>query len=106
MFTCHNVCPVVGNKVTPAKLLLLNYKSKASGEKQLRILDTISNKWIDIGNLLEITPATLKNYKTTHFGDERECLRSVFGKWIEATSRKVRKTIYDCMITNMCDIID
>ena len=47
----------------------------------------------------------LKSYKTTHFGDERECLRSVFGKWIEATSRKVRKTIYDCMITNMCDII-
>ena len=90
MFTCH-VCPVVGNNVTPAKLQLLKYKSKASGEKQLRILDKISNKWMDIGSLLEIMPATLTNYKTKNLGDERECLRNVFGKWIEATSRKVKK---------------
>ena len=73
------------------KLPLFKYESKASDEKQLRILDAISNKSIDIGNLLEIMPAMLKNYKTKNQGDERECLRSVFGKWIEATSRRVRK---------------
>jgi len=54
-------------------------------------LDSVSNKWREIGDLIKIIPATLDGYKSKNLGDEKECMRNVFEKWIEATSQEVRQ---------------
>lgn len=52
------------------------------GKKELRIIQSISYKWYDIGIFLEIDSALLKGWQKQYSHDCMECCRTVLEHWL------------------------
>ena len=81
----------IGRSITMQKLLMIKWQTSAESIHYLRIMEVAATQWKTLGGLLKISPATLESYETQHMKKNEECIRSVFKKWIEATSEEVRQ---------------
>ena len=69
--------------VCSAHLKLIKWKSEKGDTKRFYLMDHISHKWQDIGELLDISHSQLESITVKHHGDPKRCCREVLGQWLD-----------------------
>ena len=64
----------------PRHLTLIKWKDDQEQIQRFHLVETISNKWRDIGGLMELS---LDNISEKYRGDPKECCRAVLDRWLE-----------------------
>ena len=64
-----------------------------------KFLTEYANLWKDIGLELGIKPAVLSLVESSHFKDDRECLRATLQKWLQMNTGVTWKNL-ELAITN------
>lgn len=63
--------------------MLIKYKDEKGEEIQLRIKESICNKWKDIGHLFKIKRSRLKAWATEYRDKPLDCIEEVMDYWFE-----------------------
>ena len=88
------------DRPTLSSLTLIEWQNQ-EGLKRLRIKQSISNKWYEVGILLEIDPALLEGWKTQYGRDSLECCNAVFRHWLNNPCKS-----YPCTWDSVCRLLD
>ena len=64
-------------------ITLYKWTDENDQPKSLRILDEISSRWTEAGDLLGLSPARLKGIEEHRLRDARSCCRDVLQDWIQ-----------------------
>ena len=77
------LCMYVGT-VRSSHLKLIKWKDEEGGEVQrFYLMDKISHKWRDIGELLNLSHSELETISMKNHKDPKECCRAVLGHWLD-----------------------
>lgn len=63
-------------------LCLIKWVDGSRRTQCFNLIERISHKWTDIGDLFKIQDATLKNFKATNLNDNKGGCRDVFVHWL------------------------
>ena len=80
-FTIH-VAILLAVPLTLGTITLYKWTDENGQPKSLRILDEISSRWTEAGDLLGLSPARLKGIEVYQLRDARSCCRDVLQDWI------------------------
>ena len=71
--------------------------------KSLRILDEISSRWTEAGDLLRLSPARLEDIEVHRLRNARSCCRDVLHDWIQdnQSSYPVNWEGFICLLKDM-----
>ena len=81
-FTIH-VAILLAVPLTLRTIILYKWTDENGQPKSLRILDEISSRWTEAGDLLGLSPARLKGIEVYQLRDARSCCRDVLQDWIQ-----------------------
>ena len=62
---------------------MIKWKTEGGDTERFYLMDHISHKWRDIGELLDISHSELKSISEKYRGDSKECCREVLGRWLD-----------------------
>jgi hypothetical protein len=85
---------------TLSSLTLIEWQSQ-EGKKRLRIKQSISSKWKEVGILLEIDKSLLDSWEKQYFHDSLECCNAVFSYWLNNPCKS-----YPCTWDGVCRLLD
>ena len=88
------------DRPTLSSLTLIEWQSQ-EGKKQLRIKQSISNKWKEVGTLLEIDRALLDGWEKQYLHDSLECCSVVLNYWLNNPCKS-----YPCTWDGVCRLLD
>ena len=69
--------------LTLRTITLFKWTDENGQPESLRILDEISSRWTEAGDLLGLSPARLKGIEVYQLRDARSCCRDVLQDWIQ-----------------------
>lgn len=69
--------------VHASHLKLIKWKSEGGDTERFYLMDHVSHKWRDIGELLDLSHSELESISVKCRGDPKECCRAVFGQWLD-----------------------
>ena len=70
--------------VRSSHLKLIKWKDEEGGEvHRFYLMDKISHKWRDIGELLNLSHSELETISMKNLKDPKECCRAVLGHWLD-----------------------
>ena len=81
-FTIH-VAILLAVPLTLRTITLYKWTDENGQPKSLRILDEISSRWTEAGDLLGLNPARLKGIEEYQLRDARSCCREILKDWIQ-----------------------
>ena len=89
--------------LTLRTITLYKWTDENGQPKSLRILDEISSRWTEAGDLLGLSPARLKGIEEHRLRDARSCCRDVLQDWIQDNqgSYPVSWEGLICLLTDM-----
>ena len=64
-------------------ITLYKWTDENDKPKSLRILEEISSRWTEAGDLLGLSPARLEGIEVHRLRDARSCCRDVLNDWIQ-----------------------
>ena len=82
IFTIH-VDILLAVPLTLGDLTLYKWTDENGQPKSLRILDEISSRWTEAGDLLRLNPARLEGIEVHRLRYPRSCCRDVLHDWIQ-----------------------
>lgn len=88
--------------MTPSNFTLIKWKSD-EGVNNFKLIEKISDKWQEIGTLLELEQAKLKLFRDTSSNNAEICLREVLSHWLEGGGSRYPRT-WDGVCTLLRDI--
>ena len=68
--------------LTLGTITLYKWTDENGQPKSLRILDEISSRWTEVGDLLGLSPARLEGIQENRLKNNRSCCRDVLHDWI------------------------
>ena len=74
---------LTGNKIRFAQLKLLKWNDEKGEVQRFFLMEKISHKWRDIGELLDISPSKLESISKSHHDDADECCQAVLVQWFD-----------------------
>ena len=89
--------------LTLRTITLFKWTDENGQPKSLRILDEISSRWTEAGDLLGLSPARLKGIEVYQLKEARSCCRDVLQDWIQDSqgSYPVSWVGLICLLTDM-----
>ena len=89
--------------LTLRTITLYKWTDENGQPKSLRILDEITSRWTEAGDLLGLSPARLKGIEEHRLRDVRSCCRDVLQDWIQDNqgSYPVSWEGLICLLTDM-----
>ena len=81
-FTIH-VAILLAVPLTLRTITLYNWTDENGQPKSLRILDEISSRWTEVGDLLGLSSARLEGIEEHRLRNVRSCCRDVLHDWIQ-----------------------
>ena len=89
--------------LTLRTITLYKWTDENGQTKSLRILDEISSRWTEAGDLLGLSPARLKGIEVYQLKEARSCCRDVLQDWIQDNqdSYPVSWEGLICLLTDM-----
>ena len=64
-------------------LTLIKWNDASGTTQRFYLMDRISVKWRETGDLLELSAAQLQGIVTEHQGNQEACCRAILSKWME-----------------------
>ena len=101
-FTIH-VSILLAVPLTLGTITLYKWTDENSQPKSLRILDEISSRWTEAGDLLGLSPARLESIEADRLKVSKSCCRDVLRDWIKDNrgSYPVSWEGLICLLTDM-----
>ena len=101
-FTIH-VAILLAVPLTLRTITLYKWTDENGQPKSLRILDEISSRWTEVGDLLGLSPASLEAIEVDRLRMSRSCCRDVLHDWIQNNqgSYPVSWEGLICLLTDM-----
>ena len=84
-------------------ITLYKWTDENGQPKSLRILDEISSRWTEAGDLLRLSPSRLKGIEVHQLRNARSCCRDVLHDWIQdnQSSYPVNWEGFICLLKDM-----
>lgn len=83
----------------------MKWTDKHGKAQRLKIIESVSCKWKDLGSLLGLTGPKLENAWLRFYNNTIDCCRHVFGEWIEMYDINSQYSVtWDGVYELLCDI--
>ena len=101
-FTIH-VAILLAVPLTLGTITLYKWTDENGQPKNLGILDEISSRWTEVGDLLGLSPARLEGIEVDRLRMSKSCCRDVLHDWIQDNqgSYPVSWEGFICLLTDM-----
>ena len=97
---CNFILLMHAGYPTLKNLTLIEWQSQ-EGEKQLRIKQSICDKWNEVGILLEIDSSLRSSWEKQYNRDCMECCNKVLSYWLSNPCKS-----YPCTWDGVCHLLD
>ena len=77
------LCPYNIDTIQPSHLKLIKWKDDKGVVQRFYLMDNISHRWRDIGELLNLSHSKLESISMKCLKDPKECCRAVLGQWLD-----------------------
>lgn len=93
--------------VKDSHLKLIKWTNENNQTERFYLMDKISHKWQDIGQLVGLSIGQLASISRQHHEDATECLRYVLGKWMESPPMQYPNTWHGLVeLLNDCEFME